>query len=59
MTVAQLIARLQRLPQNARVGVSNHDQDDNAGELDGLVVDVVEASSEMKRLRQVGVVIRL
>ena len=57
MTVKQMIAALRRMPPGARVVFCAHDQDADAGEYDGFVNEVTEASPAMMQ-HGAGVVIR-
>lgn len=58
MTVTQLINALRRMPPRARVVVSDHDHNDEAGEFNGPPTGVSMAG-EALRARGYGVVIRL
>lgn len=58
MRVAQLIARLRKMPSNAKVVVCAHDQNPEAGEFDGIPSTVYEAP-EALRARGYSVVIGL
>lgn len=48
LTVKQLIAKLSKYPANSRVVVCAHDQDPDAGEVDGFVSYVMEAPEAIK-----------
>lgn len=58
ITVKQMIAKLKKMPQSAKVAVCNHDQDAGRGEMDGTVSGIEEAP-EALRERGYGVVINL
>ncbi|MCR4306911.1 MAG: hypothetical protein NUV42_02980 [Candidatus Yonathbacteria bacterium] len=56
MTVKQLIAKLKKMPQTAKVAWQAHDQAED--EIDGIIEDVAEASDFLKKEHGVGVVLR-
>ena len=56
LTVRQLIAKLKKMPQAARVGWQDHDHSED--ELNALVGRVDEASENLDRSHNVQVVLR-
>lgn len=58
MKVRQLIAALKKMPQDAKVVVCDHDQDDDAGEYNGSP-HAVWLASEAMREKGYEVVIRI
>lgn len=57
MTVRRLISLLKKMPQNAGVGIQDHDHGED--EMNGLLRSVEEASPTLKKERGVGVVLRV
>lgn len=56
LTVRQLINRLKKMPQSAKVCFAAHDQDPERGEFDGTVSHVEESPAELEA-RGYGVVL--